>query len=249
MSVRQFVNDWLERKTPEVAETTVRFYRNASDKFLEFLGPAVDEDLTQVTRDHLTKFRNQEAKRLAPKTVNHEVKFLRMLFRSAKRDALLADDPAEFVDTIRKGNTTARRPFTIGEIKAVLGVADPDWRSMVMFGLYTGQRLGDIATMTWQNIDLDHGEIRLITRKTRKTLILPIAAPLQRHIETMPSSDDSADPLHPGAFSIVSAQGKSGHLSNQFADLLTNAGLREKKKHRRNVAGKNGRGRGAAPAA
>jgi integrase len=117
---------------------------------------------------------------------------------------------------------------------------------MVMFGLYTGQRLGDIATLTWQNIDLEHGEIRLITRKTRKTLILPIAAPLQRHIEAMRSSDDPAAPLHPGAFSIVNAQGKSGHLSNQFADLLAEAGLREKKSHRKNVDGMNGRGRGSS---
>ena len=141
-------------ETPEVAETTLTHYRNASDKFLGFLGTAADEDLTEITRDHITKFRNQEAKRFAPKTVNHEVKFLRMLFRAARRDALVADDPAEFVDTIRKGNVVSRRPFTIGEIKAVLGVTDPSGRSMVMFGLYTSQRLGDIATLTWQNIDL-----------------------------------------------------------------------------------------------
>jgi integrase len=246
MSVRAFIDDWLERKTPEVASSTLDFYRNAAEKFLGFLGATAEADLTEITRDHITRFRNAEAKRFAPKTVNHQVKFLRMIFRAARRDALVADDPAEFVDTVRKGNETGRRPFTIGEIKAVLGVADPDWRSMVMFGLYTGQRLGDIATLTWQNIDLEHGEIRLITRKTRKTLILPIAAPLQRHIEAMRSSDDPAAPLHPGAFSIVNAQGKSGHLSNQFADLLAEAGLREKKSHRKNVDGMNGRGRGSS---
>jgi integrase len=37
----------------------------------------------------------------------------------------------------------------------VLRVADPELRSMVMIGLYTGQRLGDIAMLTWQNIDLE----------------------------------------------------------------------------------------------
>ena len=73
-----------------------------------------------------------------------------------------------------------------------------------------------------------------MTRKTHKTLILPIAAPLRRHIEALPSSDEPAAPLHPKAFAIVSKQGKSGHLSNQFADLLAEAGLREKKPHRKN---------------
>jgi integrase len=234
-SLRFFLDSWLERKAPEVAESTLAFYRNATKKFLTFLGDAADVDLTEITRDQITRFRNEEAKRFAPKTVNHEVKFLRMIFRAARRDALVGDDPAEFVDTIRKGNAAVRRPFTIPEIKATLAAADDEWRSMVYFGLYTGQRLGDIASLTWQNIDLQLGEIRLVTRKTHKTLILPIARPLRRHIEALPSSDDPAGPLHPRAFAIITKQGKSGHLSNQFADLLAAAGLREKKAHRRNV--------------
>lgn len=245
MSVRAFINDWLERKAPEVASVTLDFYRNAAEKFLGFLGATADADLTEITRDHITRFRNAEAKRFAPKTVNHQVKFLRMIFRAARRDALVADDPAEFVDTVRKGNAASRRPFTIGEIKAVLSVADPEWRSMVMFGLYTGQRLGDIAMLTWQNVDLEHGEIRLTTRKTKKTLILPVAAPLQRHIEMIPIADDATAPLHPRAFRIVSVQGKSGHLSNHFADLLAEAGLRAKKPHRKNEDANIGRGRGS----
>jgi integrase len=35
------------------------------------------------------------------------------------------------------------------------------------------------------------------------------------------------------AFAIVEKQGKTGHLSNQFADLLAQAGLRKKQAHRR----------------
>jgi len=233
-SLRNFLESWLVNKAPEIAHSTLAFYRNAARKFLTFLGDTADADLTEITREHITRFRNEEAKRFAPKTVNHEVKFLRMIFRAARRDALVGDDPAEFVDTIRKGKAIVRRPFTIPELKAVLSVADDEWRSMVIFGLYSGQRLGDVATLTWQNLHLQQGEIRLVTRKTHKTLILPIAAPLRRHIEALPASDDPAAPLHPKAFAIVSKQGKSGHLSNQFADLLAEAGLRAKKPHRKN---------------
>jgi Site-specific recombinase XerD len=196
-SLRNFLENWLENKAPEIAHSTLAFYRNAARKFLTFLGDTADADLTEITREHITRFRNEEAKRFAPKTVNHEVKFLRMIFRAARRDALVGDDPAEFVDTIRKGKATVRRPFTIPELKAVLSVADDEWRSMVIFGLYSGQRLGDVAALTWQNIHLQQGEIRLVTRKTHKTLILPIAAPLRRHIEALPASDDPAAPLHP----------------------------------------------------
>jgi integrase len=84
----------------------------------------------------------------------------------------------------------------------------------------------------------------MVTRKTGKSLNLPIAPPLRMHLESLPSSDDLDAPLHPRAFAIVVRQGKSGHLSNQFADLLAQAGLREKKSHRKGDAG-IGRGIGS----
>ena len=142
-----------------ISSVTLAFYRNAAAKFLAFLGDEADRDLTEITRDDITQFRNEEAKNCAPKTVNHKVKFLRMVFRAARRDALVGDDPAEFVDPVRKSKGAPRRPFTVPELKAVLSIADGEWRSMIMFGIYTGQRLADIASLTWQNIDLQRGEI------------------------------------------------------------------------------------------
>jgi len=56
---------------------------------------------------------------------------------------------------------------------------------MILFGLYSGQRLGDIATLRWNNIDLAHGKLRFSTRKTGKTMILPLAEPLRKYIESL----------------------------------------------------------------
>jgi hypothetical protein len=41
-------------------------------------------------------------------------------------------------------------------------------------------------------------------------------------------SDNPDGPLHPRTCAILQAQGRSGSLSNQFSDLLAQAGLREK---------------------
>ena len=106
--------------------------------------------------------------------------------------------------------------------------------------LYTGQRLGDLARLTWDNIDLSRGEIRLKTGKTDKRLILPIAAPLLKHLENLQTSHTPGAPLHPKAFGVVgSHRGRVGLLSNQFVDLLSQVGLREKRSHER-----TGRGNG-----
>ena len=40
--------------------------------------------------------------------------------------------------------------------------------------LYTGQRLGDIAALRWNNLDLARGELRLSTRKTGKVPLMPL---------------------------------------------------------------------------
>lgn len=245
-SFRQFAESWLSRKKPEVAPGTLAFYGSAVRKFTAFLGVKADVEIAEITSEDVVNFRNHEAKTLASKTVNHDLKCLRMLFRAARRDKVLMDDPCEFVGVTKAGASARRRPFTVPELKAVLSVADDEWRSMILFALYTGQRLGDLAALTWANVDLQRGEIRLVTRKTGKTLNLPIAPPLRRHLENLPAGDDPDAPLHPRAFAIVTVQGKTGHLSNHFADLLSQAGLREKKAHRKTSNTVVGRGIGSA---
>ena len=232
-TVKQFLSSWVEAKKPEIAPSTYKFYKKSAQKFLMFLADAADRDLGEITRDEITRFRNEEAKKFAPRTVNHEVKFLRMAFRAARRDALVADDPAEFVKTVRLGEDEERKPFTLDQLRAVLEVADDEWKSMILCGLYTGQRLSDIALLTWSNVDLDRKELRLVTKKTRKRLIIPLAPALARTFESLPSSDDPDAPLHPRAHRLVSQQKKSGHLSNLFADVLADAGLRKKTPHRK----------------
>ena len=87
-------------------------------------------------------------------------------------------------------------------------------------------RLGDIARLRWTHIDLEHAEVSLLTEKTGRTQIIPIAAPLRRFItEELPAHDDPAAPLFPRAHENVQRLGRVGSLSRQFHDLLVKARL------------------------
>jgi integrase len=110
------------------------------------------------------------------------LKVIRMLFKAAQRDELLIQNPAEFVNTLRQRSTSDKRPFTLAEIQAVLSVADPEWQSLIRFGFYTGQRLGDLAVLRWSNIDLAKDEIRFVTAKTGRRMIIPLSDGLRAHI-------------------------------------------------------------------
>jgi len=87
-----------------------------------------------------------------------------MLFKSVRRDGVVTEDPTEFVETVRRERRPKiKRPFTLPELRRVSDLASDEWRSMILFGLYSGQRLGDIATLRWNNIDLAHNELRFST--------------------------------------------------------------------------------------
>jgi integrase len=242
LSLRVFAQSWLATKKPEVSKTTISFYTGSVEKFLNFMGRRVDLPVDQITKADLVDYRNALAQNLSARSTNHDLTTVKMLFLAARRDGVITENPAEFVEAIRSRNSvTSRRAFSLPELRAILDAADPEWRSMILFGLYTGQRLSDVASLTWANIDLRKAEIRLVTRKTAKRLILPLAGPLLRHLEALESADRSEAPLHPRAFRVLKEQGRSGALSNQFGDLLADAGLRQHKSHR-----STGKGRGAA---
>jgi integrase len=227
-TVRRFVEDWLAIKQPETAHATFAAYKKSTDKFLAHLGMDAERDIAEIRQAHISGFRNSLATKVAPATVNFDLRCIRMLFKAARRDGCSLEDPTEFVGSVKRENQNWRRPFRLDEIQALISVADSEWQSLIKFGLYTGQRLTDLASLTWANLDLEKNQIRLVTRKTGKTLLLPIAAPLRALIPTLPGFDNPKAPLHPRSFATIQRQkGRAGPLSNQFAALLVDAGLRE----------------------
>jgi integrase len=240
--VRDYTEQWLERRKVETSPGTHRRYRNAIDKWLEFLGPYADHGLEEITEAQVFAFRDARAKASATLTANTELKILKMIFRSARRERYLFEDPAEGVKSVKNRTDFARKPFSIDELRAVLAVADEEWQSLIKFGLYTGQRLGDLALLTWSQIDLERDEIRMTTRKTGKQLLIPITAPLREHLLTLSAGDNPKAPVHPRAYATVSAQfERVGTLSNQFSDLLVACGLRGPQPHRSRGIGRSGK--------
>jgi integrase len=77
-----------------------------------------------------------------------------------------------------------------------MSVADAEWKSLILFGLYTGQRLADLATLTWDHVNLSRNEIRLKTCKTGKRLTIPIASRLRTRLDSLAVGAESGSPIH-----------------------------------------------------
>jgi len=239
-TTRAFITGWLARRKGELAPASYAAYSGRALHFLAWLGERADAPIGELETKHFTAYRDAVATTRTASTANHGIKVLRGIFEDARRDGYAPENPAKDCGLLKKVAGTSRRPFTLDELRRVLDVASEEWRSLVLFGLYTGQRLGDLARLTWQSIDLAAGEIHLTTGKTGRVIRIPIAAPLMAHIEKVPAGDNPKAPIHPEAQALAAVNVST--LSRRFGELLASVGLIEPQTH---AAKKGGKGRAA----
>ena len=245
ITVRGYLNQWLKAKNGTVSDSTKLAYESAVREFCEFLGERADLELLYLTTGDIAGFRDHVASTRVPATANNRLKILRVAFQQAWRDGIIDDNPAAKVPMMKASRCdTERRAFTLPELKKLLGAATGEWRGLILFGVYTGQRLGDIVRLHWSNVDLQTDTVALTTQKTQRRQILPIAKPLRRWLDEQKDLNEVGNTvIFPSLFAQIVKTGRVGPLSNQFYELLTEAGLVSSRSHKKNADrdGRNGR--------
>jgi integrase len=223
-TIRSWCEHWLETKEIEVDASSHVRYKRIIQRFLDFIGKEKSRrDVTALQADDIAKFRNREAKALSRGTAKLSVKVLRMCFGDAVKQGLLTVNPGASVKVLESNGESARRPFSPAEITRILRECgdDVEWRGLVLFGLYLGQRLGDLAKLTWRAINLETGEIAFTTQKTGRRMVLPLLQPLSDYLSSLAAGDDANALIFPNAASAE----RTGTLSNRFREILVEAGL------------------------
>jgi integrase len=216
ITVRSFSNDWLAGKRLTVSHAAARRYERALRLFLEGLGARADKPIAGVTVSDIAAYRDARLKEnVAGGTLSHYIKAIRSMLAAARRHGLILINPAEALELPRK-RTHERSVFTLAEIRALLSVASPEWRTLILLGFYTGARLMDLSRLSWDAIDLAGGLITLTQGKTGTKVTIPIHPALAQHLLLV--AGDSTGPLCP-ALSRLPTTGRDG-LSAQFIGLM-----------------------------
>jgi integrase len=227
-TTRKFFTDWIANKKSEMSAGSCKRYQNTVDKVLNFLGDRADRDIAYIHKRDLTELRDKTAARLSPSTANTDLKILRVAFRQAVVDGLRLDNPASAVSILEDRNAPdapERRPFAKNELRKLLAVAEGEWEGLVLGGLYTGQRLGDLTSLTGRQVDLTDELIKFRSHKTGRDMVIPIAAPILDYFKRhFPKNLDA--PIFPNANAVRrKSDGESRRLSEQFHALLVKAKL------------------------
>lgn len=214
-SLRAFARSWLETNEPQIAATSYLKYKQAVDEFVKLIGPSADRELIGFgNRDDglVVRFRDQLRARLAPSSVNDALKIVRQMFKAAA-ERFKIENPAALVRGVKTDADAAdrRRAFTLSEIGRILrAVKGSEWEGIVLLGLYTGQRLSDIARLRWENVDLIRGELALTARKTRRRVLLPLAAPLSDYLLGLSVPDNALEFIFPKAAALGAREIRNG---------------------------------------
>src|ERR1700693_1168800 len=226
--VKEWLMQWLDMKGQVRATKTMDRYRQVIRDFVASLGAQrANLGLAHITPKDILAYRDSliAAGRTA-RTANLSTKVVSAAFNAAVRQHLIDSNPATALESLPvKGGE--RGTFTLEQVSKLVGTADGDWRGAILFGYYTGARLGDVATMRWNAIDWERKLIQFTPSKTKKPATIPLHPRLERELLKRPGVGT--------AFLFPSLAGKETGgrfgLSGRFGAIMEKAGIQGKRTH------------------
>ena len=208
-TVRAFAERWLAGKEPSVTAHTARRYRQVVSAFLASLGPLADRSIQcghRRSHRHLPRSNGFATDHISRGTLGRDLAALSSLFIAARRQGLILINPVEGVG-LPVNKPLERETFTTQELGALLAVASPEWRTLILCGYYLGGRLIDMATLSWDAVDLAAGVVTYTQGKTGHRVVVPIHPQLEEHLLAL--AGEQGGPLCP-TFSKLGSAGRAG---------------------------------------
>ncbi|MBU3665543.1 MAG: hypothetical protein FGM15_06660 [Chthoniobacterales bacterium] len=175
-----WLGEWLANTKATVKGGTFEKYRGTIDDFREFLGKRDGAPLASITPKEILRYRDTLQQRgLAASTINLAIrKTLGAPFEAARKLGYVTVNPCAAIkpvrDTVPK-STARRQPFTHEQLEALLDATKgTDWHGAILCGLTTALRLGDIAALTWGQIDMPARVLRTAATKTEAEQTTPL---------------------------------------------------------------------------
>lgn len=150
-------------------------------QLLTYLKPwlkIADTPVGSIRRRDILAARDAMAETRGPGAANAFIQTASVLFRFALDREWIENNPAAGIRLLPRGSLPA---WNEAQISHALANLREDLRRVVVLGLHTGQRRGDLISMTWAAYD--GATIRLRQAKTGAVLILPVHPELRAELE------------------------------------------------------------------
>ncbi len=140
-------------------------YNSSANAVSEFLVSKGIAYLSDFERHHSIEFIQYcKDKGLKDSSISNYCSFLKMIFRYALSNDLIAKSPffmPRFKQNLEDLNSKNFTPFSLDEILELIKNADSELRLFLVVAFFTGARTGEILALTFGDLDFETKEIRI----------------------------------------------------------------------------------------
>ena len=243
--VLEYIERYMSQKARKVRASTYRTYSTCRNAFEAWHGK--DAPLDSFTAARAEDYYGHLLKTGSSKTANDRHRWLSGVFAKAVKEGLLSRNPCLAVDRITSAPILNRLPFTLQEAQKLIGYlasgneippclklarsirSTParrlEWARAALLSLQTGARLADCINMPRSSINKGHQGSVLTYRqaKTSKLINCPLVLddlnPLITRVRAKLLCPELAEDY---------ARLGNAHLSQEFTDLVSAAGISQK---------------------
>ncbi len=195
--------------------------KNTQQQYLIYLRPwlkVADTPVSEVRRRDVLAARDAIAQTRGAGAASAFTRISAVLFGWAVDREWLEANPAARIKSLPGGALPA---WTEAQISQALAQLRADLRRVVVLGLYTGQRRGDLISLTWAAYD--GATIRLRQAKTGALLVLPVHPVLKAELDAWKA--EKADSIMILTTPRTGAWKDGTFLSHEMAKGLKKIGL------------------------
>lgn len=187
------------------------------DRLLKDISPALVEAYRQV---RLAQPSGRSPKDMTkPATINRELACFKTIFNKAVRNAKAERNPAQGVKLLKENNERDR-VLSPEEYARLLAYCPGHLKPIVKLAYHTGMRQGEILNLTWRQVDLKEGFIKLTPSdtKTQEKRYVPLNRELVDMFKSMPRG-------LPGVEVFTYAGRSVGSIKKAFGTACKNSGI------------------------
>jgi integrase len=121
-----------------------------------------------------------------PATVNRMKAALSTLFKLAIQDGLIKSNPVTGISNLPENNMRIRYLSSKERLDLLEATKNSEWdrlHLLVLMGICTGARKGNLLCLKWQDIDFDRREARIPRSKNGDPIILPLPVSLVEELK------------------------------------------------------------------
>lgn len=182
------VDRYVEEVTPNKKGQSQERYRANQFRKTKLADMAMDK----ITGEVVAQYRDERLKEVSQNTVRLELAFLSVVFEQCRKEwGLAVSNPVRQIRIPKPGKPRQRR-LEAGEEEALLQACRESrahyLQTFVILAIETGMRFGELASVTWENVNLDKRTIYLPDTKNGSPRTVPLSTRALNVIQTQPRS-------------------------------------------------------------